>query len=116
MSTTNEQLVIQSLQILNTWLETPPLSFIFHGIFWSTCLIVIAPIVGICHVIYTIYLTFQYFSSVKDVNDTITPTKKLGIIIIGCNSGFGYNSTIELSKRGYTVFVGLFGRQYYKIS
>jgi len=111
MSTTNEQLVIQCLQILNTWLETPPLSFIFHGIFWSTCLIVIAPIVGICYAIYTIYLTFQYFSSAKDVNSNIinpASKNKLGVVITGCDSGFGYNSAIELSKRGYTVFAGCY--------
>lgn len=71
--------------------------------------------VGIGHAIYTLYLIYQYLTSIGKVVDTsktiIDATKsknKLGIIITGCDSGFGYNAAISLSKLGYTVFAGCY--------
>jgi len=103
------------LQTINTLLETPPLSSIFHGIFWSTFLIVIAPLVGSGYAIYTVYLVFQYLSSfgkVVDTNGKIInvkeSNKELAIIITGCDSGFGLDTSIKLANRGFTVFAGCY--------
>lgn len=96
-------------QYINKLLHTEPYSFIFHGIFWSTLLYFVFPIIGVIFLITSLSKTFlQYLFArkTKNVIDATKNNKELGVYITGCDTGFGKDLTFALVAKGYTVFPG----------
>jgi hypothetical protein len=93
------------LQWLNELLHQEPFSSLFYGMYWCIVLLFLSPLAGLALLIWTaakIVLHFLGFVD-KSVNRT---DKQLGVVITGCDSGFGNDLAFALADKGFVVFAG----------
>lgn len=92
------------LQWLNELLHQEPFSFLFYGLYWCIILIILSPIMGILLMLQTVLKLARYLVGFDDV----VPQQgmELGVIITGCDSGFGQQLAFALARDRFTVFAG----------
>ena len=91
------------LQRINKLLHQEPFETIAHTLYWSSLMIFIAPFVGLIHVC---LLPFKLLWIGTRRNIDCSTGKELGVLITGCDSGFGSDLAWELSRKGFVVFAG----------
>jgi 3-hydroxybutyrate dehydrogenase len=98
------------LQWLNELLHQEPYSFLFYGIYWFIVLFFLSPLAGLALLLLTGAKFVLYFVGFldKSVNRT---DKQLGVVITGCDSGFGNDLAFALADKGFVVFAGCLRKQ-----
>lgn len=93
------------LQWLNELLHQEPFSFLFYGLYWFIVLVFLSPLAGLVLLLltYTKFVLHLVGRLDKNVNRT---DKQLGVIITGCDSGFGCDLAFALADKGFVVFAG----------
>mmetsp|Transcript_35251 Transcript_35251/g.105313 ORF Transcript_35251/g.105313 Transcript_35251/m.105313 type:complete len:218 (-) Transcript_35251:1464-2117(-) len=100
------------LQSMNRILHTQPFSFLFYGVFWSFILIVASPVAGLVLILLTSLQCVRYVILLPfgtACGRRIRPRGLDGeyaVVVTGCDSGFGCDLALELSRRGFVVFAG----------
>ena len=88
-----------AVQALNVYLQTPPLSIVVYGVWWSLVLVGTAcgaPLV----------LLVRLFWKLWSTKSALQPSSHHCVVIIGCDSGMGKELAIWAATQGYTVFAG----------
>ena len=107
-----------ALQNLNRLLHTPPLSIAVRGLFWSTALVAVAPLMGCALFVLTAIecarhaalLPFGTAGGTRlrpgEEEEDAGGGAEYAVVITGCDSGFGRDVAVELGRRGFAVFAG----------
>lgn len=93
-------------QRINQKLHIEPFASIFHTCFWATILIFACPLVGLIFLITSPILILYAVVNDRRRVDSYQDGVELAVVITGCDSGFGKDTAIELSNRGFVVFAG----------
>lgn len=93
------------LQWLNELLHQEPFSFLFYGLYWFIVLVFLSPLAGVVLLLLTSAKVVLHLVGLLDKNVNRTD-KQLGVIITGCDSGFGCNLAFALAEKGFIVFAG----------
>jgi NAD(P)-dependent dehydrogenase (short-subunit alcohol dehydrogenase family) len=95
------------LQWLNELLHQEPFSFLFYGVYWCIVLFFLSPFAGLALLLLTtakfVLHVLGFLNENKNVNRT---DKQLGVVITGCDSGFGNDLAFALADKGFVVFSG----------
>ncbi|CAB9517605.1 Short-chain dehydrogenase/reductase family 9C member 7 [Seminavis robusta] len=95
------------LHMLNTLVHTKPFSYIFDGIFWILALLLGCPVGAIVVLLTAIYRLFGFFLrlfGIGVIKPKKNPEQQLGVVVTGCDSGFGHDLAFSLMKEGFVVF------------
>lgn len=109
-------------QQINKLLHVPPFSFLFYGSFWSFILLVASPVAGLVLIVMTLLKLARYVVLLPfgladgrriRPNAVGKDGKKIefAVLISGCDSGFGYDLTFELGRKGFVVFAGCLSKE-----
>ena len=95
------------LQWLNELLHQEPFSFLFYGVYWFIVLFFLSPLAGLALLLLTaakfVLHVLGFLNENKNVNRT---DRQLGVVITGCDSGFGNDLAFALADKGFVVFSG----------
>jgi len=94
------------LQRLNEILHQEPFSFLFYGLYWFIVLVFLSPLAGFSIVIQTALRFALHLLGFESIVDPREGGKDLGVVITGCDSGFGQQLAFALADKGYVVFAG----------
>ena len=111
------------LQYLNKLVHIPPFSFLFYGLYWSIFLTLLSPLAGLALIFITLYKLVRYILLLPfglEEGRKIQPSEhgtrneseggvgmvRYGVVISGCDSGFGCDLAYELARRRFVVFAG----------
>ena len=102
------------LQYVNRLLHIPPFSFVCYGLFWSIFLTLLSPLAGLALIFITLYKLIRYILLLPfglEEGRKIQPSEhgtriRYGVVISGCDSGFGCDLAYELARRRFVVFAG----------
>jgi 11-cis-retinol dehydrogenase len=124
------------LQQLNTWLQQEPVDTIVTAVYWSCVFGLGAPMFGMIMVWLALWQvlvwgiqTLVWTDGSRNVLEKAQASCQLGesvelaVVVTGCDTGFGKDLAVQLSEKGFVVFVGclleksltLFGQQQDKI-
>jgi hypothetical protein len=93
-------------QLINRTLHTEPLATIFHTAFWSFVLFIGCPLAGIILLLSApLRIIYAYFNDLRKI-DSYKEGIEYGVVVTGCDCGFGKDVVFELSNRGFVVFAG----------
>ena len=95
------------LQLVNAWLHKEPLSSIAHCLFWIFVLICGTPLACVFLVFQLIFRLMLWMTSSEKFDPRRVVDKELGVVITGCDSGFGKELAIVSAEAGFTVFAGV---------
>jgi NAD(P)-dependent dehydrogenase (short-subunit alcohol dehydrogenase family) len=107
------------LQYFNRLAHRPPFSFLFYGIYWSIFLTILSPLAGLLLVYLTLFKLIRYIVLLPfglEEGRKIQPSEgesdvRYGVVISGCDSGFGCDLAHELARRRFVVFAGCLTRE-----
>lgn len=98
------------LNFINNVLHTEPIAILVDGLFWFAILLFGFPLAGVAALIKMFFDIFCFFFAEGDIDPRTTMSGKhkreLGIVITGCDSGFGQALALSLSAKGFVVFAG----------
>lgn len=102
-------------QSVNRLLHTEPYSFLFHGVFWSTVLIVVFPLAGcgllVSSIVQLVWIGLGRGGVAARVRTEENRSWLLAVYVTGCDSGFGQDLAFALASRGFVVFAGCLTEQ-----
>lgn len=114
LATTNVSPPGPVLQYFNKLVHIPPFSFLFYGLYWSIFLTLLSPLAGLALIFMTLYKLIRYIFLLPfglEDGRKIQPSEqgewsRYGVVITGCDSGFGCDLALELARRRFVVFAG----------
>lgn len=90
------------LQKINQLLHREPLETLVHTFYWGIILIFICPFAGLIHLC-TFPIKLLWLANRKNID---VSKRELGVLITGCDSGFGSDLAWELQRKGFVIFAG----------
>lgn len=104
------------LQYFNRLLHIPPFSFLFYGLYWSLFLALLSPLAGLILIFITLFKLLKYIvllpfgleegRKIQPSEGEVGDAVQYGVLITGCDSGFGSDLAFELARRRFVVFAG----------
>ena len=111
------------LQYFNRLLHIQPFSFLFYCLYWSIFCCLLSPLAGLALIFITLYKMIRYVLLLPfglEEGQKIQPSEqgprnrgeggdviiRYGVVISGCDSGFGSDLAYELARRRFVVFAG----------
>lgn len=97
------------LQNLNALLHKEPYASLAHGFYWILFLVFVPPVASIWILVCTVYKILSWSLGWMGDNK-YKPSKhddtELGVVITGCDSGFGKELALLADSAGFHVFAG----------
>lgn len=102
----------EPIQKLNRLLHTEPFASIGYALIWALILCAIVPLGGFALLLHLVYrgvrwVLEEHVLKNKDATSGMAVDRgELGVVISGCDSGFGLGLALGLAEKGYQVFAG----------